>query len=232
MNINTTLFASRFITALLFLAITASGAAAKDLPGTSHDGLDLVKNTKLRAVYMKPGASLDQYKRIALLDCYVAFKKNWQRDYNSDVVGLGRRISDKDMEKIKTKVASEFKKVFIKELETKGGYKIVDTTGEDVLVIRPAIINLVVTAPDKMTAGFSQTFTADPGQLTLYLELYDSVSNSIIARAIDPQAARNGGFFQMTNSVTNTADLDRVLRKWADILRSNLGDVTVSSAAN
>jgi hypothetical protein len=62
------------------------------------------------------------------------------------------------------------------------------------------------------------------------MELYDSVTNSIIARAIDPEAARNGGFFQMTNRVTNTADLDRVLRKWADILRSNLGEVMGNSS--
>ena len=231
MNVNTALFASRFITALLllFLAITASGAAAKDLPQTSHDGLELVKDTKLRVVYMKPGASLDQYKRVGLLDCYVAFKKNWQRDHNRDVVGLGQRITDKDMEKIRNKVATEFKKEFTMELETKGGYTIVDTTGEDVLIIRPAIINLIVNAPDKMTAGFSETFTADPGQMTLYLELYDSVSNSIIARAIDPQGARGSGFFQITNSATNTAAADRIIRKWADILRSNLGDVTGNS---
>ena len=228
MNINKPRFAPRPVNAmlLLFFAIISFGVAAKDLPQTSHDGLELVKDTKLRVVYMKPGATLDQYKRVALLDCYVAFKKNWQRDYNRDVVGLERRITDQDMEKIKNKVAKEFKKVFTTELETKGGYAIVDTTGEDVLIIRPAIINLVVNAPDKMTAGISRSFTADPGELTLYLELYDSVSNSIIARAIDPVAARNGGFFQLTNSVTNTADADRVIRKWADILRDNLGDVT------
>lgn len=232
MNINKSLFAPRSIIAflLLFFAITTSAVAADKMPQTSHDGLELMKDTKLRAVYMKPGASLDQYKRIALLDCYVAFRKNWQRDYNRNEIGLEQRISDRDVERIKTKVAAEFKKIFTDELETKGGYTIVDQTGEDVLIIRPAIVNLVVNAPDKMSAGRSRTFTADPGQLTLYMELYDSVTNSIIARAIDPEAARNGGFFQMTSRVTNTADLDRVLRKWADILRNNLGEVTGNSS--
>jgi len=232
MNVITPVFSLRFITAslLLFFAIAASSVMAKDeLPQTSHDGLELVQDTKIRVVYMKPGASLDQYKRVALLDCFVAFKKNWQRDHNRNEVGLSRRVSDKDMETIKNKLAAEFKKVFTAELETKGGYEIVDVTGEDVLVIRPAIINLDVTAPDIMTAGISRSFTADPGQMTLYMELYDSVTNSIIARAIDPQAARNFGTFQMTNSVTNTADADRIIRKWADILRSHLGDLTENS---
>ena len=35
-------------------AVSASGVSAKDeLPRTTHDGLDLIKNTKLRAVYMQ-----------------------------------------------------------------------------------------------------------------------------------------------------------------------------------
>lgn len=231
MNINTTLFVRQCITAslLLFIVATASSAASKDLPQTSHDGLELQKDTKIHVVYMKPGASLDQYKRVALLDCYVAFKKNWQRDYNRTSIDLSRRVSDKDMERIKTKLAKEFKKVFTKELETKGGYEIVNEIGEDVLIVRAAIINLDVTAPDTMSAGFSRTFTANPGQMTLYLELYDSVTNSIIVRAVDAQAARGLGNFQVSNSVTNTSDADRILRKWADILRSNLGDLTENS---
>jgi hypothetical protein len=227
MNIYTPPIVRRIICAslLLFIAATASAAASKDLPQTSHDGLELQKDTKIRVVYMKPGASLDQYKRIALLDCYVSFKKDWQRDHNRDVIGLDRRISDKDMEKIKNKVAKEFKKVFTAELETKGGYEIVDETGEDVLIIRPAIINLDVTAPDTMSAGMSRTYTADPGQMTLYLELYDSVTNSIIVRAMDPQAARGMGTFQISSSVTNTAAADHIIRRWADILRGHLGDL-------
>jgi len=231
MNTITRIFLPRFIctSLLLFVAMTASALAAKDIPQTTHDGLELVKDTKLRVVYMAPGASLSQYKRVALLDCYVAFKKNWQRDHNSDVIGLEGRISDKDMEKIKNKVAAEFNKVFTKELETKGGYQIVDTTGEDVLIVRPAIINLDVNAPDTMSAGMTRTFTASAGQMTLYIELYDSVTNAIIARAIDPQADRGFGTFQISNSVTNTADADRIIRKWADILRSHLGDLTKDS---
>ncbi len=219
---------SKFAGTLLLLSIVmaAPAHAAKELPKTTHDGLELVENTKLRAVYMTKGASLDQYKRVALLDCYVAFTKNWQRDYNSNTVGLDRRISDKEMETIKNRVAAEFKKVFTAELETKGGYEIVDRTGADVLVIRPAIINLDVTAPDQMTAGMSRTYTADSGQMTLYMELYDSVSNSIIARVIDPEGARGSGFTMRADRVSNTADADRIMRKWADILRGHLGAVT------
>ena len=205
--------------------VTVSIAQAKKLPETSHDGLQLVEHTKLRAVYMKPGASLDQYKRIALLDCFVSFKKNWQREYNDDVIGLDRRVSDDDMQKIKKRVAAEFKKIFTQELETKGGYEIVDGAAKDVLVLRPAIVNLDVTAPDTMTPGMTQTFVASAGQMTLYLELYDSLTSDIIARIIDPEEARSMGGAGFSNRVTNTRDEDRILIRWADLLRSHLGHV-------
>jgi hypothetical protein len=205
--------------------------SAKDkLPEVSHDGLHLQKHTELRAVYLKPGATLDQYDKVAILDCYVAFKKNWQRDYNEDVIGLDRRITTKDMEEIKKRVADEFKKVFTTELQTKGGYQVVDYGAKDVLVLRPGIINLVVNAPDTMSPGMSTTFVASAGQMTLYLELYDSVTSDIIARIIDPEGGRGGGIAEIGGRVTNTAEADRIMRRWADILRSHLGDVKAATS--
>ena len=204
--------------------------SAKDkLPEVSHDGLHLQKHTKLRAFYLKPGATLDQYNKVALLDCYVAFKKNWQRDYNEEVIGLERRVTTKDMDRIKKQVAGEFNKVFTKELQTEGGYQIVNNAADDVLVLRPAIINLVVSAPDTMSPGMSTTFVASAGEMTLYLELYDSVTSDIIARIIDPEEARDGGIAEIGNTVTNTADADRIMRRWADILRSHLGEVKAAT---
>lgn len=187
-------------------------------------------HTKLNAVYLKPGGTLAQYDKVAILDCFVSFEKNWQRNYNDDVVGLDQRVTTKDMQEIKQRVADEFKKVFTKELETKGGYPVVDYAAKDVLVLRPAIVNLVVNAPETNSPGMSTTFVASAGQMTLYLELYDSVTSDIIARIIDAEGGRGGGFAQMGNSVTNTAAADRIMRRWADILRDHLGKVTAATA--
>ena len=74
---------------------------AKDAPPqVSEDGLQLTKSTKTRLVYVKPGATFSQYDRVAILDCYVEFEKDWQKDYNSSRVGLEGRVSDKDVERI------------------------------------------------------------------------------------------------------------------------------------
>lgn len=209
----------------LAVVLAATTAYSKDdVPAVSHDGLHLMPDTKLRAVYMKPGTDLSQYDRIALLDTYVAFRKNWQRDHN-DEEPFDERVSDKDMKEIRDRVSKAFAKEFTKVLSTEGGHPVVKDAGAGVLILRPAIINLDVTAPDLMTAGMSQTVVASAGSMTLYLELYDGKTQAIIARIIDPEAADNVGIAQVANRVTNTADFDRVVRRWAELLNKHLADV-------
>lgn len=195
-------------------------AAAADAPAATSDGLVLRSQSKSSVVYTKPGASLAQYDKVAILDCYVEFEKNWQKDYNASRVGLEDRVSDKDVERMKSDLAAEFKKVFTNELQDKGGYDVVDTAAADVLVLRPALINIEVSAPDLMTADFRRTIVRSAGQMTLYLELWDSRSNTLLARIEEARA--DEGFAQEANRVTNTAAADRVLRQWAEELRRHL----------
>jgi hypothetical protein len=63
-------------------------------PEVSPDGLQLQKSTGSRVVYVKPGASLAQYRRVAILECEVALEKNWQKNYNDTVLGLEGRVKD------------------------------------------------------------------------------------------------------------------------------------------
>jgi hypothetical protein len=129
------------------------------------------------------------------------------------------------MKEIRERVAKEFAKEFTKVLSTEGGHQVVTGAGDGVLILRPAIVNLDVTAPDIMTAGMSETVVASAGSMTLYLELYDGKTQAIIARIIDPEAADNVGIAQVANRVTNTADFDRVLRRWAEILNKHLAQI-------
>jgi len=217
---------SRVLALLCVCTLFAAGyAVAKDdPPRVSHDGLELVDHDRHQEIYKKPGADFSQYARVAILECYVAFRKNWERDQNRDRVGLSNRVTQKDMDRIKKSLSDEFLKVFTEELEN-GGYTVVDTGAEDVLVLRPAIIDLDVTAPDTMSPGMTQTFAASAGQMTLYMELYDSVTSAILGRVIDAEAARDHGTMHVSNRVTNQAEADRILRKWADVLVDKLDAV-------
>jgi len=224
----TTLFRTSVWAACAATALTLASVPvvqAKDAPPqVSEDGLQLTKSTKTRLVYVKPGATFSQYDRVAILDCYVEFEKDWQKDYNASRMGLEGRVGDKDVERIKTDLAAEFKKVFVDELQNKGGYQVVDVAAPDVLLLRPALLNVEVNAPDIMTAGIERTVVRSAGQMTLFLELWDPATKTILARVMDAQED-DEAFAQMANRVTNKAAADRILREWAEELRKRLDTV-------
>ncbi|MEE4216740.1 MAG: DUF3313 family protein [Xanthomonadales bacterium] len=216
---------------LLLSLITVNAAAKESLPETTKDGLHLKHQDELGAVYTLPGASLSAYQRIKLVDVYVAFEKNYQRDYNREQMGLANRLTDDDMQKIKDKVASEFKRVFTKELE-KGGYKVVDETAQDVMILRPAIINLQITAPEIANMTMSRTIVRSTGSMTLYMELYDSVTSQKFAEVIDAEEIGNNSFSHVANRGTNQAELDRTLADWARLLRKRLEEAHEATATS
>jgi hypothetical protein len=216
-------------TLLSVLMISVSFAKEKP-PEVSKDGLHLVKDSKVAIAYVKPGASLEPYTKVKILDCYVQFKKNWERDYNLSEVGLDGRVTDKDAEDIKKRLADEFREMFTKVL-TEGGHEVVDDTGPDVLLLRPAIINLDVKAPDTHSVGMTRTWVRSAGEMTLFLELYDSANSTLLARIIDAQAGDQGGMAMLSNEVSNRAAADRILRHWATLLDKHIGVVKGHSAA-
>jgi RNase H-fold protein (predicted Holliday junction resolvase) len=100
-----------------------------------------------------------------------------------------------------------------------------------VLLLRPALINVKVNAPDLMTPGVVATVANSAGQMTLYLELWDSATSTILARVMDAEADR-GGFAQVSNSVTNKVAADRILQSWAEDLRKRLDAVRATPAGS
>jgi hypothetical protein len=212
--------ATALLTAMLIGLPATVASAAEEVPQTTPDGMHLIRQTQSRLVYAMPEATLDGYTKVFLVDCYVAFEKNWERDYNRDA-SFDRRVDAKDMERIKQSVADEFRKVFIKEL-TAGGHEIVDYAGPEVVVVRPAIINLRVNAPDIMSAGFVDVVVRSAGSMTLYMELLDSTTSATFARIMDAQGDRES-FAGRANSVTNKAAADRILGSWARELAAHLG---------
>jgi len=201
-------------------APTATFAKKKaEIPEYTVEGLKLVPNTKdIAMVWAEVGANLSQYDRIYLVEPYVAFKKNWKRDQNRGTM----RVSNSDMDRIKKEVAELFMEVFTEELE-KGGYTLASERAEDVLIVKPAIIDLNVNAPDLRTASRSATFSDSAGSMTLYIELYDSVTDDLLAKAVDPTADRSG-LMQRQSMVSNRAAGKRMMKPWAEALRSGLDE--------
>lgn len=208
-------------TALVFSAFAASPALASETPPEfTEEGLALVHESEWGLVYAEPGADLSGYNKVQILDTYVAFRKNWQRDQNRSTAGT--KVRESDMERIKTSLAAEFNEVFSEVLQENDGYPVVDAAGADVLLLRPAIINLNVAAPDLNRGGMNRSYAESAGDMTIYLEIYDSVTGHLIAKGMDRKADMNTGFMTWQNSVQNKQAARRILKGWAGTLRDAL----------
>lgn len=222
-------FVSVLLALVLIFVVAAPGAAKKKtkFPEVSHDGLVLVPRSEFAVAYVHPEADWSGYERIQLLDAYVAFRKNWLRDHSTSLA----RPRKRDMERMKKDLAKLLRDVFRDELERDGGWPLVESTDDDVLLVRPAILDLDVTSPDTANPSRTYSFAASAGAATLMLEAYDSVTGEILARVLDRQEATEAGnFIRWTNRVTNRVAAERVLSGWAELLRERLDEVRSSGA--
>ena len=203
------------------VSVNALAKGKKDIPEYTVEGLKLVPNTKnIALVWAEPGADLAQYNRIFLLDPYVAFKKNWQRDQNRSSM---TKVRTNDIERIKKAVKELFIEVFTEELE-KGGYNLTTDRAEDVLIVRPAVIDLDVNAPDIQTSSRSASFSDSAGSMTLYMELYDAETEDLLAKAMDAKADRGSNIMQWATGPSNRAAGKRMMRPWAQALVKGLDE--------
>lgn len=200
--------------------------AKKNLPAVNDEGMELIKDSRLAIVYADPGVDLSIYRRIWLEEATVEFKKNWQRDQNRS---YPFKVRDSDMEKIKHDIATVFREVFTREL-LDGGYELTEEAAEDVLIVKPAIVDLDINAPDIQHATRSMSFSESAGEMTLNLELFDSVTNDKIAQATDRQRDYRRGYIEWRTSVSNRADAQRMIRPWAKALREALDETRFSTA--
>ncbi|MGA9574653.1 MAG: DUF3313 family protein, partial [Lysobacterales bacterium] len=213
---------------LLFSFAAVSPAwAKKDLPEVNDEGMVLVENSDLATVYADPGADLGIYDRIMLLDATVAFKKNWQRDQNRS---NPLKVKDRDMVKIQEEVAALFREVFTKEL-VDGGYEMADEPNADVLLVKPAIVDLDISAPDIPSSNRTRSYSESAGEMTLNLELYDSLTDDKIAKATDRKRDYDNGYqMRWRTSVSNRSDAKRMMTAWAKALRSTLDEARASTS--
>ncbi len=208
----------------LSVLLGACATSAPPVEGVSFDGMTKLDGTKFGDVYVKPGADLKAYDEFGVTPCTVAFKKNWLRDQNSNRIDLTNRVTQKDVDRIKDKLAADCESKFRAALAEDPAYKVVEQfhDGEQVLILRPSIVNLDINAPDVRSAGISYNYTTSAGEMTLYLELLDGTTGDTVARIVDRQRDYDKSYLQWSNSVTNKAEADRIMKRWASLLRSGL----------
>lgn len=208
-----------FVALALLGAVNVTVAADKAAieEAMSADGLQKTKVKGIDLTYVRPGESLAGYDKVLVDPVSVAFRK----DFAPQKTGSRMPLNATELQKIRDSVGKIVHDEFVKELG-KGKTGIATGPGAGTLEVRASITDLYVNAPDTMQPGRSTTYTMNAGEMTLVMELVDSQSGQVIARVYDRREAREIGSFQVTNSVTNTAEAASAARSWARILRTRL----------
>jgi len=210
--------AAALLAAAFMLTNVWAGSKEQFEEAMSADGLQKIKVKGIDVAYALPGATLAGYNKVIIDPIDVAFHKNW----DPERTGSRFKLSTEERENIRTGVAKIVHEEFVKELEKDGNYQVVTEPGPDVLRVQAMIINLYVNAPDTMTSGRSRTYTVNAGEMTLVIQLHDSESGAVIARAVDRREATDTGMMTLSNSVVNASEARLIASSWSKILKKRL----------
>jgi hypothetical protein len=207
--------------AICALAVLAAACGSSGPPridyeegdaATTADGLRRVRSYRVGAAFVRPGASLESYRRIKLADVTVSYKRP------------PRVESDRALEQHAGSRGNEFQKIFEDELRKSEVFEVVDEAGPDVLLVAGHIVDLVVEAPGEGSAGRDRVWVKQSGEMTLVLDVRDSQSNAALARMADRRAVQAGGGNTpyRSDAVSNTSAVRTLFRRWARQLRDAL----------
>jgi hypothetical protein len=189
----------------------------------SFDGLYPLKDTTADVAWARPDVDLTQYSKLMLEGVGVEYRPGGEsgRSFHSRSTGGPYEVTEAQKERFETLM----REVFVEELAKSEHFTVVTEPGPDVLLIRGALLDVVSYVPAEPIGVRSEIYLSRVGEATLVLELRDSITEAILARAVDRRAAEQvGGYMMESNRVTNRAEVRRLARSWAGILRTRLDE--------
>jgi hypothetical protein len=216
------------IAATALVCVAGAMAHAQSTSASDNEGLVLVKSKMLDKAWLLPGADFRPYRKVLLKEAEVAFQKNWLRNINSNRELGATKVTEADAAKIVQEARTGFNQVWAESFKS-SGFEVVQVPGEDVLQVRPAVINLYLNAPAAATTGATRSYTVEAGEATLLLEVRDSRTGTLLGRFADRRQTMNSGRAQLAGSVTNRAEFGSLFANWATIAAKGLKELQANS---
>lgn len=191
----------------------------------TFDGLREIKGGSADQSWARPGVDISQYSKIMLQGAGIEYRPGGTKgtSWSARSRGGPYEVTEQQKQWLRAVMIEEF----LTELEKSEHFEIVEEPGPDVLLIRGSLLDVVSYVPPEI-AGRNEVYISEVGQATLVLEIRDSITETILARAIDRRAADVRGTgrlnLQESNRATNTAEVRRLARRWAGLLRMRLDE--------
>ena len=182
----------------------------------SADGLAKVNNSVVSKAWIRPGIDLTGYDKIMLIDAGIRYRsvREVNRLYNSSITEFPLDQSQRD------RIETSVREVFNEEMAKFQRLEIVREAGPDTLALTGMLVDVTSFVPPQ-GAFRADYYLSAIGEATLILELSDSMSDQVLARAADRRVI-NTSFTGASTSVTNRFDFERELQAWSSIIITNL----------
>ncbi len=197
----------------------------------TFDGLTRMEGTVLDAVWARTDINVVGYSKVMLEGLGVEFRP--VTGPYSGRGGTGSMATTRSSQttfpmdaETQQLFIDEIRGAFLEDMARSEVFELVEEPGPDVLKLRVGLYDVVSRVPPE-TIGRSRIFLDRVGEATLVLELRDSESNAILVRAVDRRAAERPGQAIESTRVTNLAEVRRLGRRWATILREGLDELLV-----
>ena len=188
----------------------------------SHDGLYRVDNARFDMVFVDPDADWARYDQILPGGALFEFRavKKTPRTTAARVASTQQEFYIDD--KARARLEEEVGGIFDEELAKNQRFTYAETPGENVLIVRGALHDIVSRVPPQYV-GRSEIYLRSVGEATLIIEIVDSMSGEVLARVIERRSAeRPGGQMMWSNPVTTWTEVRRLARIWASRLNEGL----------
>jgi len=214
---------------LVVAALVAAGCATPEptiqtgpSAEVSFDGLHKIDNSAFAEAWADPDIDFSRYHKIMPGGAFFEFRavKKTNKTTSARLTSSQDEfwISDESKKKLEEEVSA----IFNEELAKSTRFTPTDKPGDDVLIIRGGLHDIVSRVPPQYI-GRSEIYLRSVGEATLILEAVDSMSGEVVARAVERRAMqRPGQDLMLANTVTTWAEVRRTARAWATKLREGL----------
>lgn len=192
----------------------------------THDGLTRIDRTIMDAVWARNDINLSGVNKVMFVGVGVEYR-NVTGPYSgrAGMTSSTRASANRSEFQLDAETRALFEEeiagAFLEELGKSTVFEIVEEPGPDVLLVRAGLLDVVSRVPPE-TVGRSRVFIDSVGEATLVLEVRDSVSNTVLARAADRRAAQSSMQMSESTRPRNRAEVRRLGRRWGGLLRDGL----------
>ena len=212
---------------LVFGSLALGGCASEPTIDTgpdaevSFDGLYKIKGGTADEAWARPDTDISQYSKIMLQGVGIQYRPGGdaRKTYSPNSIRDHFELTEKQKERFAALVTT----IAREELGRSKQFTLVEEPGPDVLLIQGGLLDVVSYVPPD-NIGRGEIYLSRVGEATLVLEISDSMTETVLARAVDRRAAEDQTGLSRSNRASNTSEVRRMIRFWARTLRERLDE--------